>query len=271
MLCFDYDDDNAGLSIGSLILMRRFSGLIIVIGFILFPNFFAHAYRPFVTEDAGVAGKGVLQLEVSWDYLKWENDEKDNIFLFVPVIGVTERIELSVEIPYLFHNPDKGNRGNGIGDVSIVGKLLLIEEKSKIPGFTLKGIVKTESGDEEKSLGTGDEHYSIVAVMSKTIRDFQFHSMFGYTFIGNDEKENLRNIYLYGIGADYDLTEKISLVSEVVGNKRSDKKADHDPVSGMIGGILKVSDNLAFDAGVRFGFNNSAPDWNTTAGIAITF
>lgn len=28
------------------------------------------AYRPLTTEDAGVAGKGVAQLEMSWDYLK---------------------------------------------------------------------------------------------------------------------------------------------------------------------------------------------------------
>ena len=252
--------------------MNRYSTLILTFFFTLFLTNSVYAYRPFITEDASVAGKGVIQLEVSWDYLRWENDDDEHtLIFFVPIIGVTERIELSVEIPYLFHNPDAGKRENGIGDVSIVGKLLLIDEKPKIPGFTLKGIVKTESGDEEKALGTSDEHYSIVAVLSKRIRDFQFHSMFGYTFIGNDDKENLRDIYLYGFGADYKLTEKINLVSEIVGNKHSDRKADGDPVSGMIGGIFKVSDHLAIDGGVRFGFNNSAPDWNTTLGVTITF
>ena len=176
--------------------MKKFLLLTFVLLFLIFFKINAQAYRPFVTEDAGVAGKGVAQLEVSWDYLGWENNDKENIFLFVPVIGVTERIELSVEIPYLLHNPDEGKRENGIGDVTIVGKLLLIEEKSKIPGFTLKGIVKTESGDEEKALGTGDEHYSIVAVMSKTIGGFKLHGMFGYSFIGDDEEQDLMDIYL---------------------------------------------------------------------------
>lgn len=31
------------------------------------------AYRPLETEDAGVAGKGVVQAEYSWDYLELAN------------------------------------------------------------------------------------------------------------------------------------------------------------------------------------------------------
>lgn len=45
------------------------------------------AYRPLGTEDAGVAGKGVFQLEVSYDYLKWESGHFEYLFLIVPIYG----------------------------------------------------------------------------------------------------------------------------------------------------------------------------------------
>ena len=59
----------------------------------------AYAYRPFATEDAGVAGKGVAQLEVSADYLRWNNgDEEGNLlFLFSSTHGASDRAFLRSE------------------------------------------------------------------------------------------------------------------------------------------------------------------------------
>jgi len=246
--------------------------LFFVFGFVVFDfTDTAHAYRPFATEDAGVAGKGVVQVEVSWDHLRWDNGDRENNLLFVPIYGVTERIELSIEIPYLFRNPREGESEDGIGDINIVAKLLMVEEGERNPAFTLKAVLKTESGNEDRRLGSGDTDYSLVAVASKTIGSLQFHGMFGYTFVGDNGDENIRDIYLYGIAVDYGLTERFHLVGEVVGNKHPDRRSDDDPLSGLIGATYKVSEHLILDAGIRFGFNDSMPDWNTTIGMSITF
>jgi hypothetical protein len=229
------------------------------------------AYRPFITEDAGVAGKGVAQLEGSWDYLSWDNDDKENVFLLVPVYGITERIELSLEIPYLLHNPQEEKSERGIGDIIFVGKFLLFEEKDLYPAFTVKGVVKTDSGNEEKGLGSGDWDYSIVAVTSKTIGAFMFHAMLGYTFVGDNGDENIRNVYLYGIAVDYILTEKFHFVSEIVGNGHPDRSEDRDPISGLLGITYALSEKVILDSGIRYGFNDSTPKWNFLMGVSITF
>ncbi len=151
--------------------IKHTSGIIMTIGFIFAAHSPVYAYRPFATEDAGVAGKGVAQLEVSWDSLEWEDGKKENNLLFVPIYGITERIELSVEIQYMFHDP-KGEDvldQDGIGDINIVGKFLLIEEGERNPAFTIKAVLKTQTGDAGKGLGSGDKDYSIVAAVSKTI------------------------------------------------------------------------------------------------------
>lgn len=228
------------------------------------------AYRPFMTEDAGVAGKGVAQLELSWDYLQW-NGDRENVLLFIPIYGITERIELSVEIPYLFHNHEGVERMDGIGDINLVGKFLLLEEKESRPTLALKGVVKTKSSDEKKGLGSGDIVYSFVGVVSKNFGTFTLHAMFGYTLVGPSGDDSIRDIYLYGLAADYGVTEKFHVVAEIAGNRHPDRTASEDPLSGLLGFTHQVADKVILDGGVRYGFNDAAPKWNTTFGVSITF
>lgn len=219
----------------------------------------------------GVAGKGATQFEVSWDYLKWGNGDKEDIFLFVPIHGITDRIELSLEIPYLFHNPKEENSESGVGDINIVGKFLISEEKDFYPVFALKGVIKTDSGNEKKGLGSGDWDYSLVAAISKGFGDLILHAMLGYTFVGDNGDKNIRNIYLYGIAADYGFTKKFHVVSEIAGNRHPDRREKKNPQSGLLGVTYAISEKLILDTGIRFGFNNSAPKWNIFTGISITF
>lgn len=254
--------------------MKKILTIIVPFMFIMTPVIYpvnSFAYRPFATEDAGVAGKGVAQLEISWDYLKWGNNDRENVILFVPIYGITDRIELSVEIPYLFHNPEGDESIDGVGDINLVGKFLIFEEKDLMPAFTLKGAVKTKSGDEKKGLGSGDIDYSLVGVASKGFGILTLHAMLGYTFVGDNGDENIRNIYLYGVAGDYGLTEKFHVVAEITGNRHPDRRSPDDPVSGLLGITYKVSDKVTLDGGVRRGFNDSAPRWNTTIGISMTF
>ncbi len=230
-----------------------------------------YAYRPLVTEDAGVAGKGVAQIEVSWDYFSWRGRDRENVLLFVPIYGITERIELSAEIPYLFHSPAEGDGINGVGDINLVAKFLILEEKDVRPAFALKGVVKTKSGDEKRGLGSGDIDYSIVAAASKSLGDLTLHSMLGYTFVGDNGDDNVRNTYLYGLAADYGLTGKFHIVGEIAGNRHPDRRVRNEMVSGLLGVTYKVSDKITLDGALRRGFSNSVPRWSTTLGMSITF
>lgn len=226
------------------------------------------AYRPFITEDAGVAGKGVFQTEISWDYLKWGNKDKENIFLLVPIYGITQRTEISLEIPYLFHDFEK--KHNGIGDANIVGKLLIFEEKSNFPAIALKGVIKSKTGDIKKGLGTDNLDYSIIPIASKALGNFTFHAMLGYNFIGKAEGENLRDTYVYGIGLNYKFTQKLNIVTEISGNRHPDIDSDNDPLSALLGFAYKISERAIIDSGIRYGINEESPKWNFLTGLSIT-
>lgn len=231
------------------------------------------AYRPLGTEDAGVAGKGVAQAEVSWDYLKWgKGDVKnENVFLLVPIYGLTENLELSVEIPYLIHSLRGGGSEEGIGDVNLVAKYLLITEGERNPAFAVKGVVKLDNGDFDKGLGSGDKDYSLFAVASKTIGLVTVHGQFGYAWVGDRKDENLRDITLYGIAFDYALTEPFHILAEYSGNRHPDRTENEDPRNALAGTSYKVSDHLTLDAAYRWGLSDSVPDWSTTMGVSITY
>ncbi|MFZ3072450.1 MAG: transporter [Thermodesulfobacteriota bacterium] len=231
----------------------------------------ALAYRPFATEDAGVAGEGVAQVEVSLDRLKWDNDDDEFVFMVAPIYGVTERLEVSAELPYLWHKPDTGDSESGAGDINLVAKYLLSEEDGTHPALAAKAVIKTASGDHKKGLGTGDEDLSLALAATKTIDKFKLHGQFGYTFVGDDKNSNLRDIILYGVAADYEVQKDLHLGVELNGNRHTDRTENTDPLNLLIGVIFNVSDKVAVDVSFKEGLNNESPDWGFGVGASITF
>lgn len=231
----------------------------------------ASAYRPFVTEDADVAGKGVFQTEMSWDYLKWRNGDIDQVFLLVsPIYGPTETLELSAEIPYLIHELRDGSQARGVGDINLVAKQIVVRETAKVPLLCLKGVVKLDTGDSERGLGSGDKDYALIAVASKSIDKFQIHGQLGYDWIGKCKDENLRDITIYGFAIDYALTEPFHVVGEVYGNKHPDRRMENMQ-NVLMGVTYKVSERLILDATYRRGLTESSLDWGAGVGLAAEF
>ncbi len=251
-------------------MIRQFVNSALLTGMIFYASS-SFAYRPLATEDAGVAGKGAAQLEMSWDHSEWWNNDQENSFLFVPIYGLTRRIELSCEIPYMIHHPKEGESHDGFGDVNLVGKFLLFEETAVRPSTVLKGVLKTSSGDKEEGLGSGTTDYSVVAAFSKNFSLLAIHAMLGFTDTEKTTDQDTRDIYLYGIALDYGLTEKWHLVTEFSGNRHPDRQSDDDPKGILLGVTYKVNENVTWDGAVRWGLNDSVPDWNITTGVSLTF
>lgn len=246
--------------------MKCISSTVLVIWFLFTCYEFGHTYRPFATEDAGVAGKGVIQLEVSYDFVEERDEDKEHNLLLVPIYGITERIELSAEIPCKFLSPKDGKTVGGVGDIALAGKILLLEEKGIMPTLTIKPVLKTPTGDKEREIGTGHLDFGLFAVKSKTLGKLQLHSMLGYTIIG-DEADEIG----YGVGGDYNLMDKIHLVGELTGSVVLNKPAEGHPMNALIGVIYNFSGNLIFDVGLRLGITEASPKLNITAGISVTF
>lgn len=228
------------------------------------------AGRPFVTEDAGVAGKGKFQIETSWDYLKWHDGLKENVFVFVPIYGITKDIELSLEIPFVMHNEPDGAKIYGIGDLNIVAKYAILEEDELYPAFAVKGVYKTTLGNSESSLSSGYEDYSLYAVATKSISVLTFHAMLGYTVVDKAQSD-VQNTYSFGLAVDFALTEELHLATEIAGTKHPEKDIPQHPAATLLGITYSITDDIVIDGGLRKGMNEFVPDWNHFAGVTISF
>jgi hypothetical protein len=233
----------------------------------------AFAYRPFNTEDAGVAGKGVLQTEISYDFLKWKGGDTDQIFLLVsPIYGPTENLELSIETPFVIHK-SKDVRSEGVGDINLVGKYVLLWDRyeTKDALLTMKGVVKLNSGDFNKGLGHGDTEYSLFPVVSKTIGEsLTIHGQAGYTFVTDRESPSLRDYYFYGLALDLALTKPLHFVTEFTGNENPDRNLGQQNVA-LAGFTYEVNKQIILDATVKKGIGSASPDWGWGIGAAIEF
>lgn len=233
----------------------------------------AFAYRPFNTEDAGVAGNGVLQTEISYDFLKWKGGDTDQIFLLVsPIYGPTENLELSIETPFVIHK-SKDVRSEGVGDINLVGKYVLLWDRyeTKDALLTLKGTVKLNSGDFNKGLGRGDTEYSLFPVVSKIIGEsLTVHGQVGYTFVTDRESPLLRDYYFYGLALDFALTKPLHFVTELTGNENPDGNLGQQNIA-LAGFTYEVNKHITLDATVKQGLGNASPDWEWGIGAAIEF
>ena len=231
----------------------------------------AFSYRPFGTEDAGVAGRGVAQMEVSVDRLKWGDGKIENIFMFVPIYGVTENLEVSVEIPYLYHFPVISSPLEGLGDINLVGKYLLFPESGDIPAIAVKAVEKLDTGSFGLGLGSGDKDFSLFAVSTKAFGKNMVSVQLGYSWLGKNKIAGLRDIFIYGLAVDHAVSDTINIVSEINGNRHPDITQPDDPKTWLLGIIYKVSDKVVFDLAYKGGLSQASPDWNITSGASLAF
>jgi hypothetical protein len=161
----------------------------------------------------------------------------------------------------------------GVGDITIAAKYAILREnnKAKDPWFTVKGGVKLNTGDYYRGLGRGDVEYAFSAILSKSFKDrFTFHTELGYSFVTCKKDDNLNNYFFYGVAADYVVEKPFHIVAEISGNKNPDRDASYQN-QVLLGVIYDFSENLAFDASIKKGFNPASPDWGGGIGLTMTF
>ena len=234
----------------------------------------AQAYRPFATEDAGVAGLGIFQTEVSWDSYTWKNGDSDQVFLLVaPIYGPTTDLELSAEMPYVTHTIAGGPTTKGLGDVNLVAKYVLAWEKydTKDALLTLKGYVKLNSGSYDQGLGRGDTEYVLAPVLTKIINEsLTVHAQLGYVWVANKQDPNLRNFGFLGFAADYAITEPFHVVAEYTQNQHPDQGLA-DQKLGLVGFTYAVNKDFMIDATYKQGIGPTSPTSGIGIGVAIQF
>lgn len=230
------------------------------------------AGRPFSTEDAGVAGLGVFQLEEGMVF-SHQNQDEEFSFTTTPIVGLTPWLEVSADFPASFLQPKEGKNVEGWSDINLVTKLQFLPEKKYTPVLLVKNVVKFSNGNVAKGLGSGDEDFQWVGVATKTIQNLTLHSNVGYTFVGDKKDESLRDYLIYGLAAEYELFDRVKAVAEVYGERGKHFDSDsfnHHRFNPLAGLTFQVTENVVLDLAWKGGWaNHERPEHALLIGVSL--
>jgi len=147
--------------------------------------------RPINTDDAYTLGKGSFTLSTGAVYTKDNGDKETDINIDLGY-GITDRFEITVDIPVVFSDPKGANSEEGFGDISLRPEFKFLEESEGAPALSLASTVKLKSGDKDKGLGSGETDYSVSLQASKTFDPISVHFNVGFTFIGGTGERRCR-------------------------------------------------------------------------------
>lgn len=212
----------------------------------------AFAYRPFNTEDAGVGCRGDMYMEASYERIP-EPGLTSDMFLLVTGYSFNDRFEVSAEMPYVRAKTEYHSTTHGIGDVLFSGKYLLLGEMPKDgstpQGFlvSMKGAVKTRSGNADKYTGSGENEQELSMAISRCFGFVTAHFMAGYTWITHRSDETRSNYYLYGYAMEFHLTDVISLAGEITGQKDAGYTSHRQELNVLAGALFYVNQAVIVD------------------------
>lgn len=186
----------------------------------------ARASLPLETESARTMPGGQVKLETAAEI----QTSKEGREIAVPLAleyAVTDDFEVQVE-PVFFTAilPDQGPVARGLGDVEATATLRFLRETRLLPNLAVAVEVKLPTARNPR-IGTGQADFTGYLVASKRFFDrLDLHLDLGYTFVGQPPGATLDNTINFGAALELHVTDRLDLLTEVIGNTAASFGAD---------------------------------------------
>lgn len=232
------------------------------------------AMHPLITDDAGTVGKRSFQFEFNFEAARersnGEIDETSEVASTM-TYGIHDGVDLVFTVPYQFVKTrfDGGKTSDdGFSDISIEAKWRFFDKDGWM--LAVKPGVSLPSGDEDKGLGSGRVSPQLFFIASRECDPFAFHFNAGYLRNENDIDER-NNLWHFSLASTVKICDWLTAVANIGAERNSDKLSD-TPAAFILGGfVFPVTENLAFDLGVKGGITEPEDDITWLAGVTLNF
>ncbi|MBN1552092.1 OmpA family protein [bacterium] len=195
----------------------------------------------------------------------------DYSYLTLPLaFGITDRFEISVAPSYLNLRISEIGTEDGFGDIYVNVKASLFEQED-VWGLAAVAYGKLPTADEDKGLGTGETDYGATLAASRYFEKTGIHLNLGYRIVGDPEGVDFDDQFLYGIGLERDLTDRLKLIGELTGETAYHPMASDDPLDALAGFRYAFDNGLNLGGGVRYAFNMEEQDCPVGGIVQIGF
>ncbi len=233
--------------------------------------------RPDTTESPYSVDAGHYQLEMSFfdynrDHASSLRNEAWALGLMNLKVGLSNNTDLQLVFNSYTEERSKDTSNNitdkvsGFSDITLRLKTNLWGNDGGTTALALMPYVKIPTDTE---LSNGKWEGGLIVPLGIAINDrVSLGLMIEADYISNQESGGYDFEWLHTATLGIGLTEKLSMYVELVGiaGTEVDYQALFD------GGLtFAVTDNLIFDAGIRVGLNDTAPDFGVFTGMSVRF
>ncbi|MBA3066607.1 transporter [bacterium] len=159
--------------------------------------------------------------------------------------GVSESFNLRLMVPidkWSYKDIESGREdASGLSDIRLAAKIKIRDNFSGLFGL------KTKTGSEDKMLGTGKNEPFV-----KFVYDTYVTSNFNFILNSGGQFNSENNLYNYGFGLNYYLSEKLEIVFEIFGENISGKYNQISVAPGIDFNLSKtMSVGIAFQIPIK--------------------
>lgn len=268
-------------------LPSRVKTVCFVIGIVILSATAADAQLPFYTDDADTTPKRKFHLEFSNEYDWLQRSAlpgtKQNTAVFTLNYGLTDRVELGVNVAYVTIFNDRVSRlgnANGIGDTQFGVKVRLLDEREglKRPAVAAVFYMEAPTGNTRKQLGSGLMDYWLYGIVQKSLTKRTTGRLNGgIVFAGNGSTGLVGinaargNVFTGNGSLVRQFSPRLRLGAEFFGAVTNNFDVTRRQLVAQIGGGYGLAENLEFTFGVLGGRFPASPRIGFQAGLAYDF
>lgn len=245
------------------------------------------AQLPFFTDDTDTTDKRKFHLEFSNEFDWLQRDalpgKRQNTTVLTLNYGLTDRIELGANVPYIKAYNDRVSRlgdPSGIGDAQFGVKARLRDERenSRIPAIAVIFYLDTPTGSTRRQLGSGLMDYWLYGALQKSLtKRTKGRVNGGVIFNGNRSivngaiRSSRGETFTANGSLVRDFTSRLKLGGELFGAVTNNFNSSQRHIVGQIGGGYMLSERFEFTFGILSGRLAASPRVGVNLGFAYDF
>ena len=211
----------------------------------------------FVGENIYVQDKGEWVLSLTPSYAKASDAKEIEIEPEIKY-GLTDRIQLSAELPYTIVNPDEGSQHQGVGDLTLAANYNFVQSEMYSLGVRAEFTLPT--GDEDRDLGGGQ--FAVTPWLLSAFRVGPGEVLAGIgEQIGEDD-----DAFLYDIAGAVPFKSFVGIL-ELTGSHGGGE----DAVYLTPGAYYRPSEKFQVGLGVPIGLTDDADDFAIVGKLILEF
>ena len=206
---------------------------------------------PMITDDPGTVERGVLELEVIFEFQKTMFEKEYQAPLIDLDYGLTDRLDFSFEFPYLIEkDPFETNKSIGFIEVGVKYRFYENEKKSIFFGIVPEVLIPLHEN--------GEMEYLLEFLAEKAFSNFVVGASLGYLYMKEEQ-----DYFGTSILAGFEVLRSLSLKGEIAFEASREDLSNNEGIANF-GVTYELNERIEFNSSIGTGLFASDPDFKKT-------